>query len=157
MIKLHQTGDTIVEVLIAIAIVGTVLAGAFASSNRSLQSNSRSQERAEALRVAEQQLELLQSAVADNPVVLTGREDFCVANDRVLHNLDGIPPPNFQNDNYTGTYKGECNVSYSSDTFFYYPWIELADEDTDTYIVRVRWDGAGGFKQETSLSYRLHL
>jgi len=61
-----QTGDTIVEVLIAIAIVALVLAGAYKIATHSLNDVRQSQEHSEALKYAQSQLELLQSA-ASNP------------------------------------------------------------------------------------------
>jgi prepilin-type N-terminal cleavage/methylation domain-containing protein len=59
-------GDTLVEVLLAIAIVSLVLSASFASARQSLLNTQRSQERAEAARYVEQQLERLKVA-ADNP------------------------------------------------------------------------------------------
>lgn len=54
-----QGGDTIVEVLISIAILGTVLAGAYVTSNRSLLAERTAQEHTEALTLAESQVESL--------------------------------------------------------------------------------------------------
>lgn len=60
-IKRRQRGDTLVEVLICIGVVGAVLAGAFVVTNRSQLGVRDSQERAEAAKVVEGQLELLRS------------------------------------------------------------------------------------------------
>lgn len=57
----RQRGDTIVEVLICIGVVGAVLAGAFVVTNRSQLGVRDSQERAEAAKIVEGQLELLRS------------------------------------------------------------------------------------------------
>ena len=58
---LSNGGDTIVEVLIAIAVVSAVLGGAFVSANRSLNMSRQSQERGEALKLAEGQVERVKS------------------------------------------------------------------------------------------------
>ena len=52
-----SSGDTIVEVLLVIGIISLVLAGAFVATNRSLQTSRAAQERSEALKVAETQVE----------------------------------------------------------------------------------------------------
>jgi prepilin-type N-terminal cleavage/methylation domain-containing protein len=59
LIKLMQKGDTIVEVLIALAISSLLIGGAMASANQTLLGSLRSQERGEALKIAESQLEYL--------------------------------------------------------------------------------------------------
>lgn len=59
--KRLQRGDTIVEVLICIAIAGMILAGAFVVSNRSQLGVRDSQEHAEASKLLQSQLEQLRS------------------------------------------------------------------------------------------------
>jgi len=55
--RLAQTGDTIVEVLIAIVIVSSVLVAAYASATRNTLTNQETQERSQALQLATTQLE----------------------------------------------------------------------------------------------------
>jgi type II secretory pathway pseudopilin PulG len=77
---LKQAGDTIVEVVIAVAIISTVLAGAFTVSNRSTVTVQDSEEHAQALQLLQGQVELLRSAAADRtslPVALN--TPFCLA------------------------------------------------------------------------------
>jgi type II secretory pathway pseudopilin PulG len=57
--QLGQRGDTIVEVLVSIAVVSLILGGAFVSTNRSLQSTRDAEERGNALKLVESQLEQL--------------------------------------------------------------------------------------------------
>lgn len=54
-----QAGDTIVEVLIALAILSAILGGAYASAAGSLKVTRAAQERTESLKVAEQAVETL--------------------------------------------------------------------------------------------------
>jgi prepilin-type N-terminal cleavage/methylation domain-containing protein len=53
----NQSGDTIIEVLIAMAILAVILTGAYATSNRSLITERDAQEHSEALTVAQTQVE----------------------------------------------------------------------------------------------------
>ncbi len=57
----NRRGDTIVEVLIAIAIVSLTLTGAYTSVNRSANATRTAQERAEALKWAETQVEQIKA------------------------------------------------------------------------------------------------
>lgn len=57
-----ERGDTIIEVLIAIAIVSLVLTSAYALTNRNVQANQEVQEQAYAQKLIEQQVELLRAA-----------------------------------------------------------------------------------------------
>ena len=62
LIRNNQSGDTIVEVVIAIAIIATVLVGAFAVSNRSQTATRDSEEHSEALQFLQGQIKLLRAA-----------------------------------------------------------------------------------------------
>jgi len=57
----NQRGDTIVEVLIAVAIVSLVLVGAYASTSNSTTATLDAQEHSQAMRAVESQLEFLHS------------------------------------------------------------------------------------------------
>lgn len=56
---MKQRGDTIIEVLLAMSVIGLVLGSSFGIANRSLAIGRAAQERTEALKIAESQLELL--------------------------------------------------------------------------------------------------
>lgn len=58
-IKINQRGDTIIEVLIAVAVIGFILSASYAVANRSTQGVRKAQERSEALKFSEAQLEKL--------------------------------------------------------------------------------------------------
>jgi prepilin-type N-terminal cleavage/methylation domain-containing protein len=55
----HQRGDTIVEVLIAIAIASLMLAGGYSITTQNLRSLQDANERSQALQLAQKQVELL--------------------------------------------------------------------------------------------------
>ncbi len=69
MIK--QRGDTIVEVMIAMTIIGLVMASAFAVANRSYAVGISAQERTDALAVADTQLELVRTLSNQTPNIIS--------------------------------------------------------------------------------------
>ncbi len=68
MIRKDQRGDTIVEVLICLAIMGMVVASSYAIANRSQVGIRNSQERAEATKLAEMQVERVRQGVIEKRV-----------------------------------------------------------------------------------------
>jgi Tfp pilus assembly protein PilV len=76
----QQSGDTIIEVLLAMCILALVLITTFVSTNRSLQSGVDSSNRQQALALAEQQVELIKTSPSSYQPVGT----FCVDNTGTL-------------------------------------------------------------------------
>jgi type II secretory pathway pseudopilin PulG len=68
-----ENGDTIVEVLIAIAVASLVLVAAYQTTNRNTLSTQDAQERGQALKLVESQIELLR-----NNKGITGGDCFAV-------------------------------------------------------------------------------
>ena len=88
--KFLQRGDTIVEVLIAIAVISLILGGAYVTTNKSLMATRGAQERGNALKLAESQLEELKSVIATQPDAVFGGAaplQFCVYNNVVTSTL----------------------------------------------------------------------
>lgn len=77
LIRSGQTGDTIVEVIIAVMVVATLLGGAFIVTNRSTQAVRDSQEHAEALQALQGQVELLRSAAKSQKLPPSLATPFC--------------------------------------------------------------------------------
>lgn len=76
----RERGDTLVEVLIAIAVVSLILGGAYVTTNRSLQATRAAQERSIALKLAESQIERIKGLAASDPDVLFGAPSpFCIS------------------------------------------------------------------------------
>lgn len=73
-LKSNQRGDTIIEVLIAIAIASAVLGGAYAFTNRASKGTLQSQEHVEATRLVESQIERLRKRIDDGGSIDTS---FC--------------------------------------------------------------------------------
>jgi prepilin-type N-terminal cleavage/methylation domain-containing protein len=61
-----QRGDTLVEVLFSIAIIGLFIGGAYAISNRNIQLGRQAREQIEALRFAEGQVEKIKHLISIN-------------------------------------------------------------------------------------------
>lgn len=81
----NQTGDTIVEVLLSLTVLGLVIGTAYAIANRSLIRAQQSQERTTALKLAEGQVDsikyLSESTNTDDLVTLQNLEtatDYCL-------------------------------------------------------------------------------
>lgn len=75
---LNNTGDTIIEVLVCIAVVSTILGGAFVTTRQSQVGVRNSQEHAEALKLVESQLEQLRGDTTDAVGATT---PFCMYNE----------------------------------------------------------------------------
>lgn len=77
-----QSGDTIIEVLVAMSVIGLVLGAAFGIANRSVQIGQSAQERTEALKIAETQLEIFKSEYLTNDDIKDRLESqpFCLVN-----------------------------------------------------------------------------
>lgn len=73
----NQRGDTIVEVLFALAVLGAVLGSSYVVVNRNVKTNQSSQERLAAVKIAESQLERLKVASVTNPAILASN-DICL-------------------------------------------------------------------------------
>lgn len=158
--RLNQVGDTIVEVLIVTAVLGLVLAGSYAIASRSLKGMRASQERGEALKLAEGQIESIKTAVAaKTPDVIQHEKNlFCLK-------LPAATPAEAAPHKFTGPPKVTQPVE--SDDFGRYPdackngIYHIAVEPTivdgrGNYAVYVRWDGIGGIgRQEVIMRYRL--
>lgn len=80
----RECGDTMVEVLIAIAVVSLILGGAYVTTNRSLLATRAAQERSIALKLAEGQLEQLKGIASDPARTklifgTTAPDPFCIS------------------------------------------------------------------------------
>lgn len=76
-----QAGDTIVEVLVCVALLGAVIGAAYATASRNMLINQASQERLAGMKVAESQLERLRAKASTAPDTVFGLDNFCLAQD----------------------------------------------------------------------------
>ena len=72
-------GDTLIEVLIAIAVMAVVISGIYAIAHRNLRTAEASQQRNQALALAQGQVEFMRSAAANQSLsAYTSQAPFCI-------------------------------------------------------------------------------
>ncbi len=161
--KIDQTGDTIVEVLICIAIVGAAIMAAYSLASNSLQEGISSSQHTQAIKIAESQVELLKyrqnasiGAAAWTQFTAAANTHFCIKS--------GIDPSDsanwapVQQGSSPDTlivdathYKAAC----TQDNSRYFIDITKGLGTNPTFLVTIRWipPGAGPLSQ-TQLYYR---
>src|ERR1051325_5182355 len=91
----RQRGDTIVEVLISLTVISLVLGGAYVTTNKSLIATRTAQERGNALKLAESQVEQIKGVAAINPsAIFTAAGTFCVYSSGGTLTVVGVPNVN---------------------------------------------------------------
>ena len=128
-LKLKQRGDTIVEVLIATAVVSLVLTGAMAISNSSLKQIRGAQERSEAQAYAQSTVELLDGY--RGPIL----------NNQCLYINDAGA--------IYSVAEGDQNCTFSR-----YTQLITYDVVNKSYKVTVTWDGITGNQETLAIAYR---
>lgn len=160
-----QRGDTIVEVLIAMVIVSSVLAGAFASANRSLNTTVAARDRDQGVRLAESQLEQLKTVVKNPATQATasGFNTFCIRQNIPIPTAAPITS-DLASDAFNGSvYPSGCTLDSGNGDYAvgdlsipYYVSISRDSTDSNLYVARVRWERAGGGgRDQVELQYRV--
>lgn len=133
--RLGQRGDTIVEVLIATAIVSMVLTTAYTITNRNIQTEQNIQEQTQAQELVSRQLELLR--LETGPLAL---------------------PTCYLGTNETAPTLGDCKMTAAGVPLSASPGhtgaifnveISVDPADTNVYVVSATWEKLGG--QESSI------
>lgn len=171
MKKLNAKGDTLIEVLVCLAILGFVMTLAYSIVSRAQQTIRNSQERVEALKIAEGQLEQLKSLFKGNPnpdaLFPNGNPDLiCVdqgSSGPVIVGFSGQMSSSYASDNdinsdAENTYPNECKNLPDPNGLYRVSITRPAGNNTDgLYIVRVRWNRLGsGVVDQVKLEYRLY-
>ena len=152
-IKLSQRGDTIVEVMLSIAIIGMVLGASYTTSTRALRTGRFAQEHTEALKLAESQIEKLKyiaSIITSVAVVppnifdptAAGATPFCI---------DNSPPPFAKIVTGTPAFTTSCMSTFYTSTVTY-------NKVGDIFTVAVTWttEGNSGQQGNVQIAYKLH-
>jgi len=133
-----QNGETIVEVLIAIAVLGSALGGAFAIVNRSKLTLQTNKERYQAQLFANSQADILKlySSVEDNRTVLNNSVvDFCFVGAGEMQL-------------YTS---GLCDID---DGVIYNVRVKRLIPDFDKFSIKISWDSlTNGAQDQVELDY----
>jgi len=152
ILKKNQAGDTILEVLIAVAVLSLVLTSSFALANRSTQANRQAAERSEASKIAQQEIEKLKLFMSSPGVTIPAEGQYFCMNDDATGIIDlgdtGDAPivPNddrsFVSSAYTRAVADGC-VDGNND--LYYKLIQRGTGNNNTtYTAYIRWPAATG-------------
>lgn len=136
-----QRGDTILEVLIATAVLTLVLTIAYTAANRGTHAIRQAQERGEASRYTETQIEQLKTFLSQSatPTIPPSGTKFCMKNDGTPVTITGAIDSNAQNENFS-----EFSPPALADcqkNGLYYSYIE---RNGDTFIAHTRWTRVNG-------------
>jgi type II secretory pathway pseudopilin PulG len=141
LMKMNSKGDTIVEVLLAIAVAGTVLGGAFVSARHSLSGSQRTQERSEATKLVEGQMEYLRKAAVQSSAIFTAGAPFCI----VSVSATGLT--------LRDATAAECRQGINSR----YALSINRGADNATFRIQASWDKANaGGSDEINMYYKVH-
>lgn len=133
----RQAGDTIVEVLIAISIVSLVLTSAYIVTNKNSQTMQAIQEKTQAQKLVERQIELLRSATT-TPSTL-----FCFSDDLGTTATDMTQCTFDQNGQFTNdTSSVQYKMSISPNT-----------PSANTFQISATWVRLGGGSGNITMSY----
>lgn len=131
--SLNQIGDTIVEVMIATAVVSSVMGSAFVLVNNSLQNTRAAQEHQEALKLVEGQAEYLRSHALDSTVgggPFSKADEFCYTAPETLAEGSACT---------IGSVGYRLSITGASNNF----------------ILRADWEGPRGTAQKVEIMYKV--
>jgi len=163
MFKLNSKGDTIIEVMIALAILALAFSISYAISQSTLVDVQNSQEHSMALEYMDSQLEALQ-AVANEPNTPAGippslpDNAFCLSTSGSSINAYDFTVNNYYNPSQTSVsnYPSKCVKSQGS--YSYYVAIQKSPTLVDTYKVNIWWNGLGSLGvQQEDMYYRVYI
>lgn len=86
---LNQLGDTIIEVMVVLAVLGLAIGISYATANRSLQNSRQAQENSIATEIAQSQVEQLVS------IGCASGDQACATNNPLVNYLAAHPNPSF--------------------------------------------------------------
>lgn len=148
MKRLQARGDTIVEVLLAIAVISTVLSLAYVTVRRATNNARQAQERGVATKLLESQAERLKSIAPDEPdppaASIFTDNNFCLDTSSVRKPVTDGACKVYE----TGEpHVGGGDVEYR---------LEITRSGND-FTIFCKWDRAGGDGEEqASISYRIY-
>ena len=146
-----QRGDTILEVLIAVSILSLILIISFSLANRSNQGVRQAQERGEASRHTESQIELLKRYLSNtqNPVLPAEGSKFCMKADGTPSTaITGtiVPASALDTENFAAFQ--DAALADCKKGEFYYSYVERGQAgqvpDENTFTAHTRWYKVSG-------------
>ena len=153
MRRLNIKGDTIVEVMISLMILGSVMAAAYAITNFSLNIELSAQERSDALNIAQNQLESLKTMVNSNnnnlnfistAVGNNSTDNFCIVNNNIVAN-------NINNCTFSGNGGSAVSNAPSFQVSIFQQDVTKVPWQSD--VVIVKWIGPNSVNSKVYLFY----
>lgn len=136
-----QAGDTIVEVVIAVAVVSSVLVGAFSLSSSSVRAIRDSEEHSEALQLLQGQVELIRAAAGTQGTLFAfPLTKFCLG--PALNHYPDTDPHCLANSRYKLSITGPAAPPAAS---------------TSTFNLQATWPALTGGYDTVYLSYRVQV
>lgn len=153
-----QAGDTIVEVLIAVAIVSTVIVSAFTIANKSSLQIRAAQERSEAIKLGSSAIETIKA----QPTLANALDSsdpssapYCV-DLQTKAIIGGGPLPAPLTNDKGSDYNTSASCSLVSSDVTYNVSVTRVNQE-GSFVIHVRWDRVGGGqRQDITFNYRLN-
>jgi type II secretory pathway pseudopilin PulG len=146
----NQRGDTIVEVLIAMTVASSVLAISYATMNRNLVATRANQERGQASKLAQGQIESLRYAIAAGTSLPAPGSPFCLNGATVRSSgfSGGVPQADLNAEPLDTGYPNNCINNF-------YRYVIVEDAATPgIFHFYVRWDRVGGGRDQIIMVYK---
>lgn len=150
--RLNQKGDTIVEVLVVLAVLGLAFGISYATANKSLAHSRNAEEHSQALGQITNQIELLRDVVAaqDNSVFIH-TSAYCLKPDHSMSATFAKPSSDARVINLD-TYPADCVDDLYHKSITYTPGTA-----EDLFEFRIVWDGPGSTgRQQETITYKIH-
>lgn len=157
-LRRYQTGETILEVLISLAVLGLILGVSYALASRSLRGSQDAQERTVASQLAQSQIEVIKTYAIEAEVMAAAGDasmvnalfpgstaTFCVRTDLTSVNARTLPLPAADPACRQDIYSVQVEV------------VPVPGEPLPTfdYLARVQWEsGVSSITNEALLRYR---
>ena len=149
-IMLNQFGDTIIEVMIVLAVLGLAIGISYSTASRSLLNARQAQENSHAAELVQSQVEELRTMtgnISTDPNYIYRAGGFCIFNGNTVSPLGGTDPTDYS----IFPIGSPCVMDG-----LYHIAISY-DGTTDNFQVQAAWDDVLGQGQDTvTLIYRLH-
>lgn len=142
----NQRGDTIVEVLISIAVISMILGGAYVTTNNSLRAERGAQERTDAAKLVESQIEALKNLADSGNTAIFNTSGFCITGGNTIST--SVTTNNTCKFNATGSNNNTNQPVY---------YISIT-RNVNTFTITNTWDSieSGGGKDTVQMVYKVY-
>lgn len=135
MRRLKDRGDTIVEVMLVLSILGFALSISYATANQSLLNTRQAQENTEATQLAQSQIEALRTMKSADGI-LVNNQPYCI------YNAATAGPPDYKVALYSGTTPAsQCSPASNSNL---YTISIVYKNSSNNFTVTITWGDVSG-------------